>query len=114
MRTNLLSMVELRLKTRVRGVAQGLEYTEHAQGPGSVPALQNNNRTSKPPDRDKYQCTHRHYFKSKVCLMLLARRTSVDSSLVLLLQTAKRGGGCTNAGYLVAWFFWAFTTVHCS
>lgn len=109
-------MVELRLykKTRLRGVAQGLEYTEHAQGPGSVPALQNNNRTSKPPDRDKYQCAHRHYFKSKACLMLLARGASVDSSLVLLLQTAKRGSGCTNAGYLVVWFFWAFTTVRCS
>lgn len=50
MRTKLLFTVELRLcQTKVRGVAQGLEYTEHAQGPGSVPALQNNNRMSKPP-----------------------------------------------------------------
>lgn len=49
MRTKLLFTVELRLcQTKVRGVAQGLEYTEHAQGPGSVPAPQNN-RTSKPP-----------------------------------------------------------------
>lgn len=54
MRTKLLFTVELRLSNEGWGVAQGLEYTEHAQGPGSVPALQNNNRTSKPPDKDKH------------------------------------------------------------
>lgn len=59
-----------------------------------------NNQRNEPSAQDKYWGPHRHDFKIKACPTPLVEWTSVNGSLILLMQTAKRSSGDNNAGYL--------------
>lgn len=92
-RKKLIFMVELRHCEATNGWEGSSGLLESVQHTA-------NNQRNEPSAQDKYWGTHRHYFKIKACPMPLVEWTSVNGSLILLMQTAKRSSGHNNAGYL--------------
>lgn len=81
MRKKLIFMVELRHYEATSGWECSSGLLESVQRTA-------NNQAKEPSAEDKYRGTHRHYFKIKVCPMPSVEWTSVNGSLVLLMQTA--------------------------
>lgn len=81
MRKKLIFMVELRHYEAANGWECSSGLLESVQRTA-------NNQMKEPSAKDKYRGTHRHYFKIKVCPVPLVEWTSVNGSIVLLMQTA--------------------------